>query len=104
MNYHRSLTELEMPHEMLNLIDRYLQLAPAMVPPQSTEDIDIHSPTLWHPDLHPNNIFVDPASKKISHVIDWQSASSLPLFYHFHVPTAIKHHGPALTVLDDLNS
>jgi hypothetical protein len=26
------------------------------------------------------------------------------LFYHHHVPTAIKHHGPALTVLDDLKS
>jgi hypothetical protein len=104
MNYHRSLTEPEMPHEMLNLIDRYLQLAPAMVPSQSTEDIDIHSPTLWHSDLHPNNIFVDPESKKISHIIDWQSTSSLPLFYNHHVSTVIKHRGPALTVLDDLNS
>lgn len=104
MNYHRSLIKPELPHEMLSLIDRYLQLTPAMVPSQLTEDIDIHSPTLWHPDLHPNNIFVDPESKKLSHVIDWQSASSLPLFYHCHVPTAIKHHGPALTVLDDLDS
>jgi hypothetical protein len=89
---------------MLSLIDRYLQLAPAMVPSQLTEDIDIHSPTLEHPDLHPNNIFFDPKTKKISHIIDWQSASSLPLFYHCHVPTVIKHHCPALTVLDDLNS
>jgi hypothetical protein len=104
MNYHHSLIKPEYPHEMLSLIDRYLQLTSAMMPSQLTEDIDIHSPTLWHPDLHPNNIFVDPDSKKILHVIDWQSASSLPSFYHCHVPTAIKHHGSALTVLDDLNS
>jgi len=104
MNYHRSLIKPELPHEMLSLIDRYLQLAPAMLPSQKTEDIDIHSSSVWHPDLHPNNIFVDPKSKKISHVIDWQSASSLPLYYNCHVPTVIKHHGPALTVLDDLDS
>ncbi|KAK0111553.1 hypothetical protein ONS95_001904 [Cadophora gregata] len=104
MNYHRSLTEQEMPHEMLDLLERYLQLAPAMVPPQPSEDLDIHAPTLWHPDLHPNNIFINPESKKISHIIDWQSTSSLPLFYHSHVSTVIKHHGPTLTVLDDLNS
>jgi len=104
MNYYRSLTKPELPHEMLSLIDRYLQLAPAMVPSQWSKDIDIHSPTLWHPDLHPNNIFVDPESKKISQIIDWQSASSLPFFYHCQIPTAVKHHGSALTVLDDLNS
>ncbi|TVY89491.1 Altered inheritance of mitochondria protein, mitochondrial, partial [Lachnellula willkommii] len=102
MNYHSSLIKPELPDEMLGLIDRYLQMAPAMVPPQLSEDI--RSPTLWHPDLHPNNIFVDPGSKKVSHVIDWQSASSLPFFYHCQVPTAIKHHGPALTVLEDLDS
>lgn len=104
MNYHRSLTKPEMPHEMLSLIDRFLQLAPAMLPSQLAGDIDIHSPTLWHPDLHPNNIFVDPESKKILYVIDWQSTSSFPLFYHYQIPTIIKHHGPALTVLEDLNS
>ncbi|TVY67451.1 Altered inheritance of mitochondria protein [Lachnellula suecica] len=104
MNYHCSLKKAELPHEMLSLLDRYLQLTPAMVPSQLTENVDIHSPTLWHPDLHPNNIFVDPKSKNLSHVIDWQSASSLPLFYHCHVPTAIKHHGPALTILEDLDS
>lgn len=104
MNYHSSLIKPELPDEMLSLIDRYLQMAPAMVPSQLSEDIDIRSPTLWHPDLHPGNIFVNPASKKISHVIDWQSASSLPFFYHSQVPAAIKHHGPTLTVLDDLDS
>ncbi|KAG4438278.1 hypothetical protein IFR05_006260 [Cadophora sp. M221] len=104
MNYHHSLIKPKTPHEMLSMIDRYLQLTPAMVPAQFTKGVDIHSPTLWHPDLHPNNIFVDPETKYLSQVIDWQSALSLPLFYDYHMLTAIKHHGPALTVLDNPNS
>jgi len=39
MNYARSLTKPESPDNMLDLLDRYLQLAPAMVPPQSHDDI-----------------------------------------------------------------
>lgn len=61
MNYARSLTEPELPKDMLDLLDQYLQLALAMVPPSTPEDT--HSPTLWHPDLHLENVFVDPTSK-----------------------------------------
>ncbi|KAH9204619.1 hypothetical protein DL95DRAFT_495430 [Leptodontidium sp. 2 PMI_412] len=68
MNYVRSFTEPESPDEMLSLLDRYLQLAPAMMPQPSD---DTHSPPLWHPDLHLDNVFVDPESKQITHVIDW---------------------------------
>ncbi|KAH6664173.1 hypothetical protein B0J14DRAFT_706613 [Halenospora varia] len=66
MNYTRSLTDPESPDEVLDLLDRYL--APAMVPPQSSDDT--HSPTLWHPDLHRDNVLVDPESKQITRVID----------------------------------
>lgn len=93
MNYARSLTEPESPDEMLDLLDRYLQLAPAMVPPQSSDNI--HSPTLWHPDLHLDNVFVDLESKQITRVIDWQSAAVLPFFYQYDVATTFKHQGPA---------
>jgi hypothetical protein len=79
MNYHRSLTESELPDEVLDLLNRYLHLSPAMVPPLGT--VDTHSPTLWHPDLHLDNVFVDPDSKKITRIIDWQSASVKPFFY-----------------------
>jgi Ser/Thr protein kinase RdoA (MazF antagonist) len=83
---------------MLNLLDRYLQLASAMGPPQSINDA--HSPTLWHPDLHLNNVFVDPQSKQITHIIDWQSAAVLPFFYQCGVPTMFKH--PGRPVPDDM--
>lgn len=92
MNYARSLTEPESPDETLSLLDRYLQLAPAMVPPRSTDDT--HSPTLWHPDLHLDNVFIDPESKQITCVIDWQSAAILPFFYHCGVATMFRHEGP----------
>jgi hypothetical protein len=79
MNYHRSLTEPELPEEVLDLLNRYLRLSSSMVPPLGT--VDTHSPTLWHPDLHLDNVFVDPDSKKITRIIDWQSASVMPFFY-----------------------
>src|SRR5690349_21519843 len=96
MNYARSHTDPESPDEMLDLLDRYL--APAMVPPQSSDDT--HSPTLWHPDLHLDNVLVDPESKQITRVIDWQSAAVLPLFYQSGVATIFKHQGP---VSNDMN-
>ncbi|CZS94406.1 uncharacterized protein RCO7_10124 [Rhynchosporium graminicola] len=39
-NYHRSSTETELPDEVLDLLNRYLQLASAMVPPSGTDDTD----------------------------------------------------------------
>ncbi|KAH8589643.1 hypothetical protein B0O99DRAFT_692372 [Bisporella sp. PMI_857] len=90
MNYARSLTEPELPDKMLDLLDRYLQLTPAMVPPFN----DTHSPTLWHPDLHLNDVFVDPQSKKITCITGWQSAAVLPLFYQCGIPTMFRHQGP----------
>lgn len=97
MNYACSLTEPELPKEMLDLLDRYLQLVPAMVPPLSPDDT--HSSTLWHSDLHLDNVFVDPESKKITCVIDWQATAALPFFYQCGVPTMFKHKGP---VSDDM--
>ncbi|KAF4625572.1 hypothetical protein G7Y89_g12596 [Cudoniella acicularis] len=97
MNYARSLTEPESPDEMLVFLDRYLLLAQAMVPPQSPDDT--HSPTLWHLDLHLDNVFVDAEAKQITRVIDWQSAAVLPFFYQCGVATMFKHQGP---VSDDM--
>jgi hypothetical protein len=97
MNYAHSLTKPELPEKVLDLLSRYLQLVPAMIPPQSAHDT--HSPTLWHPDLHLDNVFVDFESKQITRVIDWQSAAVLPFFYYCDVPTMFRHRGP---VSDDL--
>ena len=99
INFARSLAELELPQDACELLNRYLKLVPAMVPPKYT--IDIHSPTLWHPDLHLNNVFVDPEAKTVKHVIDWQSAAALPFYCQCGVPAMFRHAGP---VSDDLNT
>jgi hypothetical protein len=48
--------------------------------------------TLWHPDLHLDNIFVDPDSHKITGIVDWQSAVVAPLFYQSGVHRAFRHY------------
>ncbi|EEP77899.1 predicted protein [Uncinocarpus reesii 1704] len=87
LNYHRSTTKPESPDELLDLLDRYLKLMPAMVPSVT------HSPTLWHPDLHLDNVFVDPKSRQITRIIDWQSAAVMPLYYQCGIPRMFKHPG-----------
>ncbi|KAK2766152.1 hypothetical protein FQN54_007668 [Arachnomyces sp. PD_36] len=91
LNYHRSSTEPELPDEVLALLDRYLKLTPAMIPPRTVEDT--HAPTLWHPDLHLDNVFVDPGSRQITQIIDWQSAAVMPLYHQSGIPRMFKHPG-----------
>ncbi|RFU25586.1 hypothetical protein B7463_g10750, partial [Scytalidium lignicola] len=45
----------------------------------------------WHPDLHCDNLFVDPDTNKITQIIDWQSALVAPLFLQSRVPRIIRH-------------
>lgn len=60
-----------------------------MFPPKSLDDT--HSPTLWHPDLHLDNIFVDPESQQITRIIDWQSAAVMPFFYQCGIARIFWH-------------
>ncbi|KAI9844282.1 MAG: hypothetical protein M1837_005692 [Sclerophora amabilis] len=77
-NYHRSMDESESPEELLTLLTRYMDISRHLAPP--IVDEEIHSKTLWHPDLHLDNVFVDPDSKKITRIVDWQSAAVAPLY------------------------
>jgi len=88
-----------LPDEVLTLLERYLQLSPAMIPHLSPDE-DIHSPTLWHPDLHLDNIFVDSESKQITRIIDWQSAAVMPFFYQGGIARMFQC---PWTVADDTN-
>ena len=94
MNYYRSATERETPSQGISLLEKYLQISSSLVPPSSTEDI--HAPTLWHPDLHLDNVFVDPETLKITGIIDWQGTSILPFYFHAGVPRMFNHPGPLL--------
>lgn len=80
-----------LPQEHLQLLDKYDALVSHLVPPQEIE------PILRHPDLHLGNIFIDPDSKKISGIIDWQGAMILPLFIHSGFPPMVNNDGKRLS-------
>lgn len=72
INPHRSMHKPETPAQYIQLLQKYLKIAPFIVP-------DSPRNTLSHPDLHLDNIFVDPESNTITNIIDWQSAVITPL-------------------------
>ncbi|RAH85138.1 hypothetical protein BO86DRAFT_386666 [Aspergillus japonicus CBS 114.51] len=92
MNYYRSASDPELPEDGLHLLRQYMKVAPFLVP--SSNDEAASSNVLWHPDLHLDNVFVDPLTHTITDIIDWQSACVAPLFYQSHVPRMFRHPGP----------
>lgn len=76
MNYHRSMENPETPNDYVSLLQRYLQLAPYLAG-ASPEYDNCH--TISHPDLHLDNIFADPKTKRITSIIDWQSTIISPI-------------------------
>lgn len=83
MNYHRSLDEPEDPACYISLLRQYLTLTPYFLP-ESTKTDQVK--TLSHPDLHLDNIFVNPDTKRITHIIDWQSAAISDVFLQHRLP------------------
>ncbi|KAI2964610.1 hypothetical protein CBS147323_6309 [Aspergillus niger] len=78
-------------------IQDYLSLVQFFLP---TDD-SICSAFLWHPDLHTENIFVDPdRPSEVLGIIDWQSSEVLPLFDHARQPYLLDYDGPPATGLD----
>lgn len=69
------------PLEHEQSIRTYLDLVPHLVPLPS----ELHKPTLRHPDLQPNNIFVSEDLNVVG-LIDWQHCSILPLFLAAEIP------------------
>lgn len=65
MNYYRSLKTQEHPDDGLDILAKYMKVAPYLIP-QSTNEAASND-VLMHPDLHLDNIFVDPEIK--SHVL-----------------------------------
>lgn len=88
-NPYNPTDETQSPESYISLLDRYLQLIPYMAPvPTPT--------TLSHPDLHLDNIFVDPDTMKITCIIDWQSTLvSEPYFQRSYPQMLIPIESPA---------
>jgi Ser/Thr protein kinase RdoA (MazF antagonist) len=90
INPYRSFEAPETPEEYISLLERYLQLVPYLSPgPSST--------SLSHPDLHLDNIFVDPDTKQITCIIDWQSASVSEPFFQHSIPRFLLPVGSSTT-------
>jgi Ser/Thr protein kinase RdoA (MazF antagonist) len=79
INPRRSIETPETPEEYISLLQRYIRVAPALASPPSRM-------SLWHPDLHLDNIFVDQGTKEISYIIDWQSAAVSEPFFQNKMP------------------
>lgn len=92
MNYYRSSQSKELPEDGLALLKKYIDVAPHFVPPPTDESG--YANVLWHPDLHLDNIFVDPDTHQITRIVDWQSACVAPLFYQSGIPRLCRYPGP----------
>lgn len=90
MNYYRSLKHPELPEDALELLAKYEQVASLLAPSKNNKSAAAN--TLWHPDLHLDNIFVDPVSHRITGIVDWQSAAVAPLFYQSGIHRAFRHY------------
>ncbi|KIX92545.1 uncharacterized protein Z520_11721 [Fonsecaea multimorphosa CBS 102226] len=76
LNYEKSR-----PEEHIESLDKYVRLAPYLVPREPR----FHRPILRHPDLQPHNIFVS-ENLDIVGIIDWQHCSVLPQFLAAGIP------------------
>lgn len=75
------------PDAHLSLLQKYLQVAPYLLP----TDLNIVASTIWHTDLHSGNLFVNKGH--ITAVIDWQGAWAGPLVLQGRHPRLVDHHG-----------
>ncbi|KAG2420999.1 hypothetical protein HFD88_000614 [Aspergillus terreus] len=77
-------------HKRKTLQD-YMKALPFLLP----KDEEVSKPVLWHPDLHADNIFVNPNNPtEIVSVIDWQAVNLSPLFLQARHPGLIEFDGP----------
>ncbi|KAJ5155348.1 phosphotransferase enzyme family protein [Penicillium capsulatum] len=75
----------------LKALRDYIHVAPLLLPKDQT----LSQPTLWHPDLHGDSIFVNPdRPTEILSTIDWQAVNLAPLFLQVHHLVLVEFEGP----------
>ncbi|KAH9873194.1 hypothetical protein J1614_005592 [Plenodomus biglobosus] len=86
---HREAFQYEKQDPMVHItsLEKYLQVAPHLVPTSS----ELMSPVLRHPDMQPNNIFIS-EDYKITSLIDWQHAIVLPTFLAAGIPNSFQNY------------
>jgi hypothetical protein len=76
------------PQVQIGSLLGYLEVAPHIIP----ERDELNHPTIRHPDLSPNNIFIS-ASGDITGLIDWQHSTILPIFLQAKIPKHFQNYG-----------
>ena len=66
-----------------------MQVVPHIIP---NGNATLTRPTLRHPDLQPNNVFVSD-DLTITGLIDWQHCALLPLFLQCGIPNSLQNYG-----------
>lgn len=77
----------------LESLKKYLLIASDLVPQKTNDAIQ---PSIRHPDLQPNNIFVS-KSLEVTGLIDWQHCSILPLFLQAGIPGSLQNYGDPIS-------
>lgn len=87
---YRDITDFKKsePQEYIQSLENYMQVAAHLVPKEEW----LCKPTLRHPDLNPNNIFVSD-DFEILGIIDWQHSKALPIFLHAGIPGPFQNYG-----------
>lgn len=81
------------PSEHLESLEKYLRIVPYLIP---TGNDTLTRPTLRHPDLQPNNVFVSD-DLNITGLIDWQHCAILPLFLQCGIPNSLQNYGDSVS-------
>jgi hypothetical protein len=79
--------------EHLDSLDKYLRIVPLLIP---NGNDTLTRPTIRHPDLQPNNVFVLD-NLEITGLIDWQHCAILPLFLQCGIPNSLQNYGDSVS-------
>ncbi|KGO63638.1 Aminoglycoside phosphotransferase [Penicillium italicum] len=74
-------------------LEKYLQIAPYLIPQECPA---LLRPTIRHPDLQPNNIFISD-DLNVTGLIDWQHSTILPLFLQCGIPESLQNYGDEIS-------
>ncbi|RMY97077.1 hypothetical protein D0862_08241 [Hortaea werneckii] len=74
--------------EHIRTLQKFVQVAAHTVPAEEW----LRKPVIRHPDLSPNNIFVND-DYNITSIIDWQHTTVLPLYLHAGIPSSLQNYG-----------
>lgn len=79
--------------EHLDSLEKFLKVAPFLIPHDSET---LTRPTIRHPDLQPNNVFLS-EDLEITGLIDWQHCAVLPAFLQCGIPDSIQNYGDSVS-------